>query len=92
MPLLPNYVCCIALVFNWFIHLHYNLISGCGVLGRIPRILSPLSTLSLSYHRCLKLLGKQVSSHFPAETALHISVFEKVYNIILPYIQGKLST
>ena len=78
---------CVALVLNWFVTVHFGflfeLISGCGVFGRIPRILGPLSTLSLSYHRRLKLLGKQVSSHFSAETALYISVFEKVVDIIL---------
>ena len=77
-------------VLNWFVTVHFGflfeLISGCGVFGRIPRILGPLSTLSLSYHRRLKLLGKQVSSHFSAETALHISVFEKVVYIVLQLI------
>ena len=78
-------MCCIGveLVCDGPLRLLFELISGCGVLGRIPRILGPLSTLSLSYHRRLKLLGKQVSSHFSAETALYISAFEKVVAIIL---------
>ena len=47
-------ISCVALVLNWFVTVHFGflfeLISGCGVLGRIPRIHGPLSTLFLSYY------------------------------------------
>ena len=47
-------ISCVALVLNWFVTVHLNLllelISRCGVLGPIPRIHGPLSTLFLSYH------------------------------------------
>ena len=63
---------CVALVLNWFVTVHLNLllelISRCGVLGPIPRIHGPLSTLFLScYNYFLQVLLSLSHDHFWAD-------------------------